>query len=425
MKDNCKNYFVIERLDNEGETDNLKNIYDLSILNRIKEVNFSKKNKNKIKSVKKISQYQKEKIIQVIKKVILSANLTYKWKMETFKQCLLIMHLFIFISAIASNLKDPINFSLISIYFSRKISNIKTEYNITYNLNETINNFTNDTERNWTNASNYNSTNALDPKKVKMFIFTLTLFNQIILIPVWLIFLYRYIPKWKKVNDIIYKITNHLLYCESFHKSRYYYQLMKNYSILVVKKRYFSKYKELPEELKTQNILPINWIQNKRKVEKNIFLYCINIINDFVLEDFAIINYHKLISNEDSIDINILIKYLENCLHEKIKKYTKRILMPMSILIFISLYKNQNRNIIYFFSTIFILINFIIGKYIFKEYYKSYKKNIDKFIDNFNSILIQKNRFIYRKNRLIMYFALKSNEYTKNEIINCIKKIIS
>ena len=40
-------------------------------------------------------------------------------------------------------------------------------------------------------------------------------------------------------------------------------------------------------------------------------------------------------------------------------------------------------------------------------------------------ILIQKNRFIYRKNRLIMFFALRNNNYTTDEIINAIKKIIA
>ncbi len=37
MKENGKNYFIIERIDNEGESNNLKNIYDLSVLNRVKE----------------------------------------------------------------------------------------------------------------------------------------------------------------------------------------------------------------------------------------------------------------------------------------------------------------------------------------------------------------------------------------------------
>ena len=252
-----------------------------------------------------------------------------------------------------------------------------------------------------------------------------TLLNEIVLIPILLVFFYRYIPKWEKINDIIYKITNYLLYCESLNKGKYYYQLMKNYSILVVKKKYFSKYKKLPEELKAQHISPINTIKNRFKMKKNIFSYCINIINDFTLDDLAIINYQKLISNEDLADINILIKYIENSLHEKLKKYTKRILIPISLLILISLYKSKYWAMNHFFSSLIFFSILIMGKIIFKEYYNSYKKSIDKFIDNFNVLLIQKNKFIYRKDRLIMFFALKSNKYTKNEIINAIKKIIA
>ena len=74
-------------------------------------------------------------------------------------------------------------------------------------------------------------------------------------------------------------------------------------------------------------------------------------------------------------------------------------------------------------SLAFILI--IISKFIFAEYIKTYKLNIDKFIDNYNELLIKKNRFIYRKNKLIMYIALKNNNYTKNQIINFIEKIIN
>ena len=156
------------------------------------------------------------------------------------------------------------------------------------------------------------------------------------------------------------------------------------------------------------------------------FLYCISIINDFVLEDFATINYHQLISNSDSEDINILIKYMESSLYEKLKKFIKKILIPISLLTFISIYNiNKISNVIFTFLSIFKIVNMLIGKYILREYYKSYKKNIDKFIENFNMILIQKNRFIYRKNRLIMFFALRNNNYTTDEIINAIKKIIA
>ena len=106
MTDNCHNYFIIERIDNEGESDNLKNIYDLSILDKIKKVKYNNKNKIKVKKIKKFSQNQKEKIIKVVKKAILSSNLTYKWKLETFKQIVIFFHIFMCFSAIASNFKD-------------------------------------------------------------------------------------------------------------------------------------------------------------------------------------------------------------------------------------------------------------------------------------------------------------------------------
>lgn len=64
MTDNCHNYFIIERIDNEGESDNLKNIYDLSILDKIKKVKYNNKNKIKVKKIKKFSQSQKEKNYQ-------------------------------------------------------------------------------------------------------------------------------------------------------------------------------------------------------------------------------------------------------------------------------------------------------------------------------------------------------------------------
>ena len=46
-------------------------------------------------------------------------------------------------------------------------------------------------------------------------------------------------------------------------------------------------------------------------------------------------------------------------------------------------------------------------------------------IDDYNTILIHKNRSIFRKDELILFFALKPNHYSKDEIINSIKKIIA
>ena len=201
---------------------------------------------------------------------------------------------------------------------------------------------------------------------------------------------------------------------------------MKNYSIFVVRKKFLYKYKKFHDDIKTEKLFLLDNRHNHVRIKKNMFLYCINIINDFVLEDFAIINYHQLISNEDATDINILIKYMETSLHEKLKKFIKKILLPISFLTVISIvYNNKTSNIYFILSTLFIFVNLLIGQYILKEYYKSYKENIDKFIDNFNVILMQKNRFIYRKDRLIMFFALRNNNYSKNEIINTIKKIIA
>ena len=424
MIDDDNNYFIIERLDKDSESDNLKNIYDLSILDHIKEVKYNKK--TKINEIKKISQKQRIGIIQVVKKTILSANLTYKWKLESFKAILLLFHLFVFFSGIASNIKDPNKESLLSMYLYHLHPYKKIEYNITYNITEEFNNFTNNTQDFSTNFSDYNKTNINNKKLNKRFVIFASIFNQIILIPLWFIFFNKYIPKWKEVNDILFKITNYLLYCESLANKKYYFCLLKNYSILVVRKKCFSYYNKLPDEIKAQSLLTTYINQNNIKIKKNMFLYCISIINDFVLEDFANINYHQLISNSDAEDINILIKYMESSLHEKLKKFIKKILIPISLLTFISIYNiNKISNVYFTFLTIFIFVNMLIGQFILKKYYKSYKKNIDKFIDNFNLLLIQKNRFIYRKNRLIIYFALKSNHYSSNEIINAIKKIIA
>ena len=425
MVDKTQNYFIIERLDKSEESDCIKKIYDLSILDKVKENKYNKK--DKIKYSKKISQYQKARIIQVIKKAILSTNLNYKWKLETFKQILVFFHIFIFISGIATSLKEPNKqtLSIFSIYFNNIKANSKIKYNITKNYNESINNnYTNDSYI-YPNINDYNQTNSNYQRNNKYIMIFATILNQLMLIPIWLAFYYRYIPKCEKVDNLLFKLTKYMLLCESLNKGKYSYHLMKNYSILVTKKRFFNKYKKLPDEFKNKKILPLPNNKNEIIPENNIFLYCISIINDFVMEEFAIINYQQLISNEDKTDINILIKYIESNIHEKIKRFTKKIIIPSLFLILISIYYSQNSNIYFSLYSIFIFMNLLIGQYLFKEYYKAYKLNIDNFIDNFNLILMEKNRFIYRKNRLIIYFALKNKKYTKNEIINAIKKIIA
>ena len=113
MTEDSKNFFIIERLDKDSESENLKNIYDLSVLDKVKEIKIIKKNQKCIKKVKNISQDEKERIIQVVKKTILSANSTYKWRLETFKLILILVHLFIFLSGITSKLKHPQKESLL------------------------------------------------------------------------------------------------------------------------------------------------------------------------------------------------------------------------------------------------------------------------------------------------------------------------
>ena len=44
MTEDSKNFFIIERLDKDSESENLKNIYDLSVLDKVKEIKIIKKN---------------------------------------------------------------------------------------------------------------------------------------------------------------------------------------------------------------------------------------------------------------------------------------------------------------------------------------------------------------------------------------------
>ena len=417
-KEKKVNYFIIERLDINEESDSISNIYDLSIINNIREIKTSKKNKikqyfkNIIKAdnTTKINQEKKAQILQVVKKAILSSNLTYRWKKLTVKQLLIFFHIFFFISSITHKIHDNKGYTILN---NNVINNTNVPFNITNNYNNSIN-ITNNND-----IISYIFNNTLFDLPIKnrkmKNIFLLTLiFNQIILIPVWIIFFYKIIPKWDKINNTLYKITSYLLLCESNENNNYYYYLMKDFSILVTKKQYYYEKKEL---------LPITPQKNEYLSEKNIILYCINIINDYIFEKFTNINYYELISNADNNDIKALITYINVTLNENLKKYNKRIMAPLFISLIITIiYYNPEKEFL-LLSLAFILI--IISKFIFAEYIKTYKINIDKFIDNYNDLLIKKNRFIYRKNKLIMYIALKNNNYTKNQIINFIEKIIN
>ena len=431
------NYFIIQRLDQNEESDCLSNIYDLSILNKIKEIKGKKLNKkNKIKNhfnsiiksneLKQINQNKKTQIIQVIKKTILSTNLTYKWKLITFKQILIFFHIFILISGIAANLKDKNDKNGNKIINQSK-NDTYIDYNISHNFNDSFNDvsiFENNATQIYIDNNTYLENNKM--RSHKRTIIISIIINQIILIPIWFIFIYKYQPKWDRINDILFKFTSHLLIYESYESKDFFYYLMKDYSILITKKKYYLKYlKSSNKDNKDKYFLPISQQIENYNPEKNIFLYSINIINDFILEDFAIVNYYQLISTEDYNDINILIKYIENNLHEKIKKFSKKIMFPTIISLLISIYYNRASNEYIILSTILVFIILLLMEFIIKEYFRVYKQNVDKFIDNYNDILIPKKRFMYRKNRLIMFLALKDNIYTKNQIIKVIEKIIN
>ena len=223
------------------------------------------------------------------------------------------------------------------------------------------------------------------------------------------------------MNNTLYKITKYLLDSESLKKGKYYFFLMKNYSLFLIKKRYYKK--KLKFETKNQRLFSKNI--NLKKINKNIFHYCIAIINDYIISDFININYNKLVSSADSTDINILIKYIKNFIDEVIIIYTKYVLIPIILIVYLTMYNFKNINLYFDPSTLIIYLNWIIIICVYKRYYKYYQQDIDKFIDDYNTILIQKNRFIFRKDELILFFALKPNHYSKDEIINSIKKIIA
>ena len=423
-----KNYFIIERLDIDRKSENLKKIYDLSILEKVSEPKTNEENKNQIKNDKNFNENDKEAIIKVVKKAILSANFAYKWKLDALKSVLILMEIVTFYLSFHSSFVIQTSDSFISIFFNYIYPSKKNDYNISYGLNETINNLTNDTETNLFDINDYNSTNTTNginkSFNIKFFITTFIV-NHIALIPFWLIIIYIFNPSWEQMNDALYKITKYLLQCESLNQENYFFHLMENYSIFVLKKEFFSNYKKIPIKTKIEKSLPLNLCVNDNIINKNMFSYCISIINDFVVCDFIDLNYNKLISNEDSAVINILIKYIDHIVGDGMVKYIKGIFIPITLIVYVSMYHFKSLNLYFSPSTLLILLNLLILTCIYKENYGTYKENIDIFIDKFNSLLIQKNRFIYRKDQLILFFVLKDNHYTKDEIINTIKKIMA
>ena len=85
MTDKCKSFFIIERLDMDKKSENLKKIYDLSILDKVYEVKPNDESKIQINSENNLNENEKEKIIKVIKKAALSANFAFKWKLDSFR----------------------------------------------------------------------------------------------------------------------------------------------------------------------------------------------------------------------------------------------------------------------------------------------------------------------------------------------------
>ena len=52
MTDKCKSFFIIERLDMDKKSENLKKIYDLSILDKVYEVKPNDENKIQVNNIK-------------------------------------------------------------------------------------------------------------------------------------------------------------------------------------------------------------------------------------------------------------------------------------------------------------------------------------------------------------------------------------
>ena len=410
------NYFIIEKLHLDENSDNLSNIYDLSVLNYIKEKKLEKKKKTKqyfnniikVESTKKINLKNKTQILKAVKKTILSSNIINKPSLIAIKKINVFVRIFFFILA------------LILKIHANKGSTI---------LNQSINN----TNIPFNNTNNYiNSININENYSIISFIFNNTsLFysirnnniyqfakniKEIIAISFWLLYLYILIPKWDKINDTLYKITNYLLLCESKENNNYFYYLMKDFSVLVTKKKYYNENKKLLPNLASND--KYNYLSSN-----NIILYCINIINDYkCIKSISIRNF-KIMPNDDYNDIKVLTIYIENNFKEKIIIYIIKILIPLIISIIINIINFKPEYELVFYFLIIILL--LICEFIFMEYIQDNELNIDKFIDIYNDLLLQKNRFIYRKNKLIMYFALKNNNYTKKQIIMFIEKIIN
>ena len=233
------------------------------------------------------------------------------------------------------------------------------------------------------------------------------------MILIWIIFFFKFIPQRDKINEIIYKFTRYLLVCESFENKKYYYHLMDDYSILVTKKDYFI------------NNIDSSEINEKLSPEKNIFLYCINYINDYILEGYKQSIYYDLLPKIDKESIMLLREFIKVNIKEKSKRMIKRILVPAIILLYSTYF--YNRTIFKYANILMSGLEYIkiIIEYFCDEYYDSNDKKLDLFIDIYNDNFLSKKKFIYRKGKLIMFLTLKDNNYDKNQVIKAIEKIIN
>ena len=409
---NESNFFVIERLDKEEKADSISKIYNLEPLNIIKETMTQNDCKSiiKIEDAEKIRYGEKAVIIQAIKKAILSSNLSYNWYVISKKYYLLtitIIHLISLISYIIIYLYQRNNTS--SSILNK--NDLFTVSNTTFNFNNSINNYTNE----FIDNSYYlNETNSEEDKEIlwKYYFLASPIINLLLMILISIIVFFKFIPQKDETNEIIYKFTRYLLICESFKNKNYYYHLMDDYSILVIKKGYFINNKSSSD------------INEKLDPEKNIFLYCINYIYDYLIEDKNNYFYPNLMTKEDLISFIILKEFIDKLL-ERNEKIFQRIMISILVLLNSTFFYNKT-----LFSYISVLmggmtmISYLI-KYFYNEYYNSIEKSLDLLINLYNEYLLPRRKYIYRKNKLIMFLTLKDNTYDKKQVIKAIEKIIN
>jgi len=120
MTDKCKSFFIIERLDMDKKSENLKKIYDLSSLDKIYEVKPNDESKIQVNNENNSNENEKEKekIIKVVKKAALSVNFAFKWKLESFKTALILMEILTFYLSFNSSFNIQTSDSFISIFFN-------------------------------------------------------------------------------------------------------------------------------------------------------------------------------------------------------------------------------------------------------------------------------------------------------------------